>query len=94
MRRKLPPLSRGQIAKLPDAGRSAHEAWQEQQLAVPADEAKARQARCLALSLLELGEDLESAERWLLRWKYQPTMARSASQWAWQRHRDALTAEV
>lgn len=92
VRRKLPPLSRGQVSKLPEAGQVAHREWQESELRVPSEVARGRQARRLALSLLELGEDLESTERWLLRWKYQPLIARTAAAWAWQRHRDALVA--
>lgn len=92
VRRKLPPLSRGQVSKLPEAGQAAHRLWQQSELRIPTEVARGRRARRLALSLLELGEDLESVERSLLRWKYQPIVARTAAAWAWQRHRDALTA--
>jgi hypothetical protein len=48
----------------------------------------------LALSLLELGEDLEEAERQLLRWRYHPALAREAVVWAAEAHRSAEAAEA
>ena len=47
-----------------------------------AGEAQRRRGRQLALSLLELGEDVEEAERQLLRWRYHPALAREAATWA------------
>ncbi|MDQ1394849.1 MAG: hypothetical protein QOG64_108, partial [Acidimicrobiaceae bacterium] len=51
-----------------------------------------QRGRHLALSLYQLGEDIESVERQLLRWKYHPILAREVSAWAWDRHRSALAA--
>jgi hypothetical protein len=92
IRRKLPPLNRRQVLRLPPALQSAHARWQEQQLHVPTAEELRRRGRLLALSLVELGEDLEATERQLLRWRYHPALARDAALWAWQRHRAALAA--
>jgi hypothetical protein len=92
IRRKLPPLNRRQVLRLPPALQSAHARWQEQQLHVPTAEELRRRGRLLALSLVELGEDLEATERQLLRWRYHPALARDAALWAWQRHRAALVA--
>ena len=58
----------------------------------PPAEAQRRRGRQLALSLLELGEGPEEAERQLLRWRYHPAMAREAAEWAWRQHRSALEA--
>ena len=49
-------------------------------------------ARRLALSLLELGEDIEGAERQLHRWRFHPLVAREATAWAWKRHSEANAA--
>jgi len=91
VRRKLPPLNRRQVERLPEPLQAAHQRWQEEQLRAPDDQLR-RRARRLALSLLELGENLEAAERQLHRWKFHPSVAREASAWAWDRHRQALAA--
>jgi hypothetical protein len=92
IRRKLPPLNRRQVLRLPSCLQTAHAQWQEQQLHVPTGEELRRRGRLLALSLVELGEDLEATERQLLRWRYHPAVARDAALWAWHRHRAALAA--
>jgi len=89
-RRKLPPLTRGQVGKLPEHLQQHHLEWQ----ANPA-QADARQrvrGRRLALSLLELGEGVETAESQLLRWRFPPAIARDATAWAWRRHAEARAA--
>ena len=91
VRRKLPPLNRRQVERLPEPLQTAHAKWQDDQLRTPGDQLR-RRARRLALSLLELGEDLESTERQLGRWKFHPALSREASAWAWDRHRQALAA--
>ena len=89
-RRKLPPLTRGQVTRLPEPLQLQHRAWQED----PAqhDERLKLRARRLALSLLELGEDVEATERQLHRWRFHPIAAREATAWAWRRHSDAKAA--
>jgi hypothetical protein len=90
VRRKLPPLNRRQILRLPAELAAAHQAWQEAELLIPAHEQQRRRARRLALSLLELGEDVEATERQLTRWKFAPGLCREAAAWAAQRHSQAL----
>jgi hypothetical protein len=92
VRRLLPPLSRRQTARLSPALQADHEHWQAEQLKEPPGEVQRRRARQLALSLLELGEDREAAERQLLRWRYHPSLAREAANWAGDQHRTALAA--
>jgi len=92
VRRKIPPLSQHQVARLPEALQTRHREWQEHELCTPTAEQRANRARRLALSLLELGEDIESTERWLHRWKFHPALARQAAAWAWDRHRRAAAA--
>jgi hypothetical protein len=94
VRRRLPPLSRRQLIRLSPDLQAAHERWQADQLREPPVEAQRRRGRQLALSLLELGEDLEEAERQLLRWRYHPALAREAVVWAAEAHRSAEAAEA
>jgi hypothetical protein len=94
VRRRLPPLSRRQTARLSPALQAAHDRWQAEQLQEPPAEAQRRRGRQLALSLLELGEDMEAAERQLLRWRYHPALAREAVIWAVAAHRSAAAAEA
>jgi hypothetical protein len=92
VRRKLPPLTRVQIARLPAALQESHAAWTEPPpTATPVEEMRER-ARGLALSLLELGEDTEATERQLHRWRLHPAIAHDAVSWA-VRHR-AITQRV
>jgi hypothetical protein len=92
VRRKLPPLSRRQIQRLPEALQHEHARWQDAELHAPPLEALRRRARRLALSLLELGEGLEECERQLHRWRFSPALAREAAAWAWEHHRAAMAA--
>lgn len=92
VRRKVPPLNRRQVLRLPPSLQALHQAWQEAQLDTPAREQQRQRGRHLALSLYQLGEDVEAVERQLLRWKYDPILAREVSAWGWDRHRSALAA--
>ena len=90
VRRKLPPLNRRQVLRLPPDLAAAHQAWQDSELQTPAHEQQRRRARRLALSLLELGEDAAAAEQQLARWKFHPTLCREAAAWAADRHRQSV----
>lgn len=94
VRRKLPPLTRAQVERLPEHLQAAHQEWIAR--AAPgtplAVEHLKRRARHLALSLLELGEDGEATERQLHRWRVHPAMAHDATAWALARHRAANAA--
>ncbi len=84
VRRKLPPLTRIQVARLPLALQQAHEAWTDPPApGLPVDQLRER-ARGLALSLMELGEDTESTERQLHTWRLHPAIAHEAVAWAVQ----------
>jgi hypothetical protein len=85
VRRKLPPLTRLQLARLPSPLQEAHQAWTEPPSpGLPVDELRER-ARGLALSMLELGEDTETTERQLHTWRLHPAIAHEAVAWAVQR---------
>jgi hypothetical protein len=92
VRRRLPPLNRRQLTRLSESLQAEHQRWQETEVHATSVEALRRRSRRLALSLLELGEDLEATERQLLRWKYHPALCREAARWAWERHVAALAA--
>ncbi len=92
VRRKVPPLARHQVERLTPELQTAHREWQEAELRIPTAEHQRRRARALALSLVELGEDVEACERQLHRWRFHPAMAREAALWARDRHRVALAA--
>jgi hypothetical protein len=89
-RRKLPPLTRGQVTKLPERLQRQHQDWQANPAL--ADARQRTRGRRLALSLFELGEGVETAESQLLRWRFPPAVAREATAWAWRRHVDARAA--
>lgn len=82
VRRRMPPLSRQQVLRLPPALRDEHDAYQQAAQAQPTVEERRTRARRLALSLLELGETAEATELQLHRWKIHPAMAHDALRWA------------
>jgi hypothetical protein len=89
-RRRLPPLTRRQVERLPDELRAEHGHWSERGApAASATELRAR-AKRLALTLVELGEDFDATERQLHRWRFHPAMAHEATTWAWERTRGRL----
>ena len=92
VRRKVPPLNRRQVSRLPEVLQDAHQRWTDGQAGASRLEGQRRRSRQLALSLLELGEDVEATERQLLRWGYHPALCYESAQWALMRHRQALAA--
>ena len=90
VRRRLAPLTRAQVARLPRSLQEEHLTWEA---ARPTGfEAMRRRSRQLALSLIELGEDRDATERQLLRWRYHPSLAYESTMWAWTRHEVAARA--
>jgi len=89
VRRKLPPLARRHLARLPASLQEEHRQWQELELQVPELDRQRNRARKLAMSLIALGEDLEATERQLLRWRLHPSLCREAALWAWREHAQA-----
>jgi len=82
VRRKLPPLARRQILRLPPTLTAAHDVWTVERRRTPADLAEQRRARAFALSLLAVDEDVEGAERQLLHWRFPAPLAFDAVAWA------------
>jgi hypothetical protein len=92
VRRKVPPLTQRQVERLPPSLQLTHTRWQEGQLQVPSGDLLRRRGRLLALSMIEMGDELEVAERRLLELRYHPALAHDAAGWAWARHRAALAS--
>lgn len=82
VRRRLPPLTHQQVARLAPHLRDAHDAWHQAEHRSPTVEQRRTRARRLALSLFELGETEEAVEQQLHRWKVHPAMAHEALRWA------------
>jgi hypothetical protein len=92
VRRKVPPLTRRQVEQLPAVLRAAHSRWEQEQVQLPSSDRQRRRGRLLALSMIEMGDDLEIAEHRLVELRYHPALAHNAATWAWARHRAALAA--
>ena len=93
VRRRLPPLSRRLIERLPPEVQAEHRRWQERELRDGADEARTR-ARQLALNLLRLGEDAEGTEVALHRRRIHPALAADATRWALAQLTDPATSST
>ena len=85
VRRRLPPLDRGQLARLPPLLQRRHQAFLEAEEA--GDRAAIeRRARRLALGLVQCGDGIDDAELQLGQWRFHPAVAADAVRWAWDQH--------
>lgn len=82
VRRKLAPLSDRQLGRLPDRLRAEHHDWLATAPRPGVNAHLLDQAKRLALSLFQLGEDSDAAERQLQRWRFPANLARDATTWA------------
>ncbi len=94
VRRRVAPLNRTQLDRLPGPLRDEHAAWQQAAARTPDLDQQRRRARRLALSLAELGESDEAIEQQLHRWQIHPALAHEALRWALVRQRGAPVAPV
>lgn len=94
VRRKLPPVNRRQLVRMPESVQAEHTRWVTGHLDEPELDRLRRRSRRLALSLLELGEDQEATERQLLRWRFHPAICHESTRWAWAQHRAAHEEEA
>jgi hypothetical protein len=85
VRRHLPPLPQRHLIRLPDTLQEEHRAWRNEHPALAVPGAVRQRCQQLALSLLHMGEDAESVERQLVRWRFSPALAHEATCWAVQR---------
>ena len=86
VRRRLPPLTAGQLRRLPARLQTEHATWVVRPKETPGVDELRDRARRLALSLVELGEDRDAVERQLHRWRFHPAMAFDAARWAFEAH--------
>lgn len=88
VRRRLPPLERGQLGRLPPAVQRRHELHTaaETDSAAPS---QTRRARRLALGLVACGDGVDDAELQLGQWRFHPAVAADAVRWAWEQHHEA-----
>ena len=86
VRRRLPPLARRHVARLPERLRREHERAAAVPEGVSPADALRRRGEQLALSLLALGEAPAEAERQLLRWRFHPALARQCVIFASSQH--------
>lgn len=91
VRRKLPPLNRRQLVRLPAALQAEHEEWMARTSAEPEVERLRRRSRHLALSLLELGEAPDEVEHQLLRWRFHPALCHESTRWALEQRNASLS---
>ena len=84
VRRSLPPISRRHIHRLPEHLLAQHEAWMARSEG-PRDIA-GRRARRVAVTLVELGNDVDVVERVLHDLGFSPPLCRESALWAQARH--------
>lgn len=94
VRRRLAPLTRAQVERLPEPLREEHPDWLTRPRTDPTFEEMRARARSLALSMLEIGEDIDSVERQLHRWRFHPAIAHEAVRWATAAQSDSDAAVV
>jgi hypothetical protein len=86
VRRRLAPLARRHVARLPESLQAEHERFLRREAARPRlpehDEHLRRRGRQLALSLLQLGEDPASVIGHLRRWRFPADLAETCLEWA------------
>lgn len=85
VRRRIPPLTRNQVTRLPPRLQREHEQLLEAELRMD-DAALRRRARRLALGLVECGDRVDDAELQLGQWRFHPSIAADAVRWAWDLH--------
>lgn len=82
VRRKLPPLPRRHLQRLPVSLQTEHVRWVTAARRSPILDEARRRSRRLALGLLESGEAGAAVEAQLVRWQVHPAMAHEATGWA------------
>jgi hypothetical protein len=89
VRRHLPPANRRHLRRLPASVQAEHAAWAEARLAEPPLADARRRARCVALALLEQGDDADHVAHVLASTGFHPAVCHDAARWAQARHHDA-----
>jgi hypothetical protein len=90
VRRYVPPVNRRHLKRLPTDLQAAHTEWAQAELAAPPLQTARRNARRVAFTLLEQGDDADHVERVLYAMGFHPTVCHESARWAYERHREAL----
>ncbi len=90
VRRNVPPVNRRHVKRLPVELQAAHAEWAEASLADAPLATARRNARRVAFTLLEQGDDADHVERVLHAMGFHPSVAHESARWAYDRHREAL----
>ncbi len=94
VRRTLPTLSSSLASRLPGKLRRDHRELVRGSSPRPSGKEIRGRARQLALTLLQLGEDLAATEHQLQQWRFHPAVVHEATRWALAQHREAEGAAV
>lgn len=86
VRRRMPPLNRGQLERLPLVLQQRHHEIVEVALHGGDSDFQRARARRIALGLVECGDRIDDAELQLGRWRFHPSIAAEAVRWAWDLH--------
>lgn len=89
VRRRMPPLPRRLLIRLPPPLRDLHAEWIEFQQRTEDTRELRSQSRRWALALLDVAEDRQAAEMYLHRWRVHPALAHEATEWAWALRNEA-----
>ncbi len=93
VRRAVPPLDSRHLRRLPAHLQHAHDDWAHARLGEPPLLDARRNARRMAYAAMELGDDVEQAERALFGAGFHPAICRESAMWAWERRGGASTRE-
>jgi hypothetical protein len=84
VRRRVPPINRRHVRRLPPSAQEEHDAWVRAHLTDPPLAATRRNARRTALLLFGLGDTRAEVEHALDSAGFNPAVARDATAWAWE----------
>ena len=94
VRRRVPPINRRHVRRLPPSVQEEHDAWVRSHLAETPLAAARRNARRTALLLLGLGDGCPEVEHALGSAGFNPAVAREAAWWAWEELNSASERDV
>ena len=94
VRRRVPPVNRRHIRRLPPSMQDEHDAWVRSHLTESPLAAARRNARRTALLLLGLGDGCPEVEHALGAAGFNPAVARDAACWAWEELNSASERDV
>ena len=94
VRLRIPPLARRHLRRLPESLQVKHEAVLQARQPAPPAEGLRRHGCQLALSLVDLGEDQETTEQQLRRWRFHPALATECAAWAVKEQARRAVAKV